>query len=162
MVKKFKITQNQPLRDAAGRAGANFVVCKEIRTDMKKLILASLITLSFNASAQVFDLVRSVVVHQSTLTGNMTSDDTESIGYTQKGTMEINGADIIRTFDTCVFGSCGHYVFRDKIIGSTDTVAMIGGDSGDMVSVKIISLAPTIIIMQIDEKIVRLEEYKPR
>lgn len=128
---------------------------------MKKLLLTAAMCLTFNASAQTFDLVRSVVVHQSS-DGTMAADDTDETGYTQTGTMVINGSNITRQFDTCVYGACGSYTFKDTIYAATDKLAMIGGDSGDLVSVKIISLHPSIIIMQIDEKIVRLEEYKPR
>lgn len=132
---------------------------------MKKMFFIAALFLSMNAEAQTYDLVRSVVVYKSSIDDGLVSDDTASpsvFNYSQTGTLEINGNKITRKFHTCNFGSCGDYVFNDTIYYADDKIAGIGGDSGDVVVIRIIALSPNIIILHTDSKLMRIEEYKIR
>jgi len=124
---------------------------------MKKMLFAATLLMSFNAHAQVYDLVRTI-----TNTPGSIEDSTTSF-FTQTGTMEINGNKLTRTFQTCITSKpCLNKTYNDEIIGASDKSALIAGDSGDFVPITIFSLHPTIIIFYSSGDFFSIDEYKPR
>lgn len=126
---------------------------------MKILLIVALL-LSFNASAQMFDLIRTIK-HDG-----YTSDTSTSFedSFVSTGTMEISGSKITRIFHTCEYTICKDSTMNDEIleVHPSGQAALIFGDSGNLVTVTIISLNPTLIIMQEDvtKKTYRIDEYK--
>lgn len=126
---------------------------------MKKIILIAIIICLFAmpAQAQVFDLVRSVN------TFGLYLQDTKANDYTQTGTLEISGSTIRRIYTICQNGKCIIQDIQDELIGASDYRALVSGDSGDFATITILSLSPTIIIMEATTSgQVSIEEYKPR
>lgn len=122
-------------------------------------ILAGLL-LSFAAQAQVYDLVRTIK-HSGLFT-----DDTSTTlngNFISTGTMEIRDNKIIRIFHTCESSVCKDYTLNDQLLGlhSSGKAAIIFGDSGDLATITILSLSPTLIIMQEDTNnhAYRIDEY---
>ncbi len=124
---------------------------------MKKIIFAVTLFLSINAEAQIYDIVRSVNNFSGYIQGTKSGD------YTHTGTMIIDGNKIKRTHTVCE-DICKNFIYNDEILFSTDYDyrAIISGDSGDLVSIEILSLSPTIIILQEKFGLFEIEEYKPR
>ena len=123
---------------------------------MKKIIFVVALFLSSNAEAQIYDLVRSVNNFSGYIQGTKSGD------YTHTGTMIINGNKIKRTHTICELGVCKNFIYNDEILFATDYRAMISGESGDLVSIEILSLSPTIIILQEKFGLFEIEEYKLR
>lgn len=132
---------------------------------MKKLIFASILMLTLDANAQVFDLVRSFVIRPSPLGEGLYTEDSAHPGifeFSQTGFMEINGNQVNREFHLCINKVCQDFKYRDKILYADSKIAGLSGDSGDVSTLNVISLSPTIIVMRVDGNYVFIEEYKPR
>lgn len=113
--------------------------------------------LTIQAQAQLYDLVRSVNTFGLYLQGTKSGD------YTQTGTLEIIGNQIRRQYTICQLGNCISQDIQDELLAATDYRAAVSGDSGDFTSIEILSLSPTIIIMEANSSgRVNIEEYKPR
>lgn len=131
---------------------------------MKKIIIMLMLTISafcsFHANAQIYDLVRSVNTFGPYLQDTMAKD------YTQTGTLEIYGKTIRRISQICQYGTCLNQDIHDEILAIAPVTgyrALVSGDSGDLVTITILSTHPTIIIMESSTTgRVSIEEYRPR
>lgn len=128
---------------------------------MKKLTLTItvliLTMLTMQVQAQVFDLVRSVNTFAFSL------QDTKADDYTQTGTLEISGKTIRRKHTICQYGKCLTQDIQDELLAAADYRALVSGDSGELAGITILSLSPTIIIMEVTASgRVSIQEYKPR
>lgn len=125
---------------------------------MNKFIITCAIALGFIGSvqAQTYDLVKT--------TWNVAGKIESSGGYfTHTGTMEINGSTVTRTFELCIIEQpCDSSTYVDEILGATDKNAILRGDSGDLVSIHILSLSPRLILFYYGGNVFSLDEYKLR
>lgn len=128
---------------------------------MRKILFILIILVPFQAQAQIYDLTRTIK-HS----GMFTDDSAISSDFISTGTMEIKENKIIRMFHTCEYGICKDFVLNDEIltVDPAGFAAFIYGDSGELVVVRIISLNPSLIIMQQDSnnQNFRIDEYKLR
>lgn len=133
----------------------------EIEKQMKKILYVALFTITpFAAYGQTYDLVRSVNTTGAFL------QDTASGDFTQTGTMQINGTQLIRSSMVCRGQECTDINLTDEIlaVNSKDAHnALISGSSGDLVPITILSTNPTIIILKAEpDGKVDIEEYRLR
>lgn len=131
---------------------------------MKKSIVALiLVIVSFNSYAQVFDLIRTIKQD-----GAFTDDTATTLNnyFISTGTLEIYDKRVVRTFHTCEYNICKYFILTDEILAlhPSNQVVFVFGDSGDMAMITILSMHPTLILMQQDanSENFRIDEYKLR
>ena len=130
---------------------------------MKTIILLALLTLSFTATGQTFDLVRSVTTSS---VNDTVSDTTSGESFIHTGNMVINGNNVVITDTICssiISTVCGTVSESGTILFSDSTQATILKDSGRVSNVKIMSFYPTIILFEAFKSgAVWVTEYKAR
>ncbi len=123
-------------------------------------VLAGLL-LSFSSYAQVYDLVRTIKNN-----GDTTYDSAFHAFFISTGTMEIADNNVIRAFHTCEFDACKDFVLTEKLLSvdPSERSAALSNENGDIGLVIILSLSPTIILLNDDREFdtYRIDEYKPR